>query len=222
MTLRLAAVALCCAGVATADETRELSAHVHGHGELNIAIDGVRMAITLIAPGADIVGFEYEAKSDEDLAAVETAIATLSDPTQLFIAEPSGACQVVRATVELIIEGPDDHDHGDEHAAHDDHAHDDHDHDHDHAAHDDHDHDHDHAAHDDHGHDEVAEASHSEFQADYLLECAEIESIQSITFPYFEIFAGAEELDIQIVTASGASAAEVTRETARLDLSSLM
>ena len=42
-----------------AEETRQLDAHEHGVGALNIAFDQGRVAIEFHAPGADIVGFEY-------------------------------------------------------------------------------------------------------------------------------------------------------------------
>jgi len=45
----------------------ELDAHEHGVGVLNIAADGNTVEMELIAPGADIVGFEYEASSEEEL-----------------------------------------------------------------------------------------------------------------------------------------------------------
>jgi hypothetical protein len=166
-----------------AEEKRELGAHEHGVGVLNIAIEGTTVALELFAPGADIVGFEYEAKSDEDVAKVDAAVASLGAPLELFVMPSAAGCTVTDAAVQLEIEGEDDHgDHGhDDHdhdEAKDEHGHDDHDHDHDEAkdehghddhdheeakddhGHDDHDHDHDEAkdehGHDDHDHAEVA------------------------------------------------------------------
>lgn len=109
---------------AFADETRQLGAHEHGVGHLNIAFDGTQIAIELEAPGADIVGFEHAAESAEDRAAVEDAVARLARPLDLFIMPEAAACSVVQANAELESE-----------AAHDEHAHDDQAHDeHDHAA----------------------------------------------------------------------------------------
>ncbi len=148
---------------ALAEDSRQLDAHEHGVGALNIAVDGTTVAMEFTAPGADIVGFEYEATSDEDLAKIDAAIETLTSPLALFAFNAEAGCTVTAATAELETEDDhDDHDHGEEHAE------DDHDHDHgdDHAEDkDEHDHDHgaDHAKDDDHDHDheeEHAEAEH--------------------------------------------------------------
>ena len=50
------AAALSAASLATAAE-RELGAHMHGHGTVNIVLEGSALWIELEAPGADIVGF---------------------------------------------------------------------------------------------------------------------------------------------------------------------
>ena len=76
------------AAVATpafAQETRQLDAHEHGVGQLDIAFDGKQIAMELHAPGADIVGFEYVAESSEDRAAIDAAVAILAKPLDLFV-----------------------------------------------------------------------------------------------------------------------------------------
>lgn len=91
---------------------RSVDAHTHGTTEVEIAIESGAIAMTLHAPGSDIVGFEHAPESEADKAAVAAAINLLSQPQELFVwPEPAG-CGVVGATVEL--EG--DHDHGHGHA----------------------------------------------------------------------------------------------------------
>ena len=219
-------VALIAAMPAFAEETRALDAHEHGVGVLNIAIDGTTVAMEFEAPGADIVGFEYVAESDADRAAIDAAVATLSAPLDLFVMPADAACSVVSASAER--ESEDDHDdHGhDDHAeeGHDDHADEDHDaHDHDaHAedAHDDHDHDaHAEDDHDEHDHDAHAEeAGHSAFHAAYTLTCDNPDALTSITFAYFDVFANAKEVEVQIISLAGAQAFEVERDAPVLDL----
>jgi len=190
-----------CAVIATpalAQESRQLDAHEHGVGELNIAFDGTSVAMELHAPGADIVGFEYAAKSAEDRAAIETAVATLARPLELFVLPEGAACTVTQASAELESEeAHHDHDDHDEHADHDDHD-----------EHDDHE---EHAEHAD-------EESHTEFHATYLLDCANPGAIAEIAFAYFDTFKYARELEIQVVSSSGAQGFEVTREDPTLDL----
>lgn len=218
---------------ALAEETRSLDAHEHGVGALNIAVDGSKVAMEFTAPGADIVGFEYEATSAEDRAAIDAAVATLAKPLDLFVLPTAAECSVTQASA--VLESEDDHDH--EEHGHDDHAEakDEHDHDHDHdheehaEAHEDHDdHDHEehaeaHDDHDEHDHEEHAsdEASHTEFHAEYMLTCANPDAINEMTFAYFDTFENARELEIQIVTASGAQAFEVERDDPTLDLRNL-
>ena len=147
-----------------AEETRQLDAHEHGVGQLNIAFEGSTIAMELHAPGADIVGFEYQAQSDEDLASIDAALAVLAKPLDLFVLPDAAGCSVVDADAELESEeAHDDHDDHDDHKeeGHDDHDEDEHD-DRDEEGHDDHDdhkdehdeHDHEEEGHDDHDKDE--------------------------------------------------------------------
>lgn len=177
---------------ALAEDTRQLDAHEHGVGALNIAIDGDKVAMEFHAPGADIVGFEYEAESAQDRAAIDAAVATLAKPLDLFVLPAAAECSVTQASAGL--ESEEDHD------AHDDHA--------------------EKYDHDDHGHDDHAEgeARHTEFHAEYMLTCSNPDAVSEITFAYFQTFESALELEVQIVTASGAQAFEVKRDAPSLDL----
>jgi hypothetical protein len=182
-----------------AEETTQLDAHEHGVGQLNIAFDENKIAMELHAPGADIVGFEYGAKSDADLAAIDAALQTLSDPLGLFLIPEAASCIVITAHAKLESEDSDHDDHDEE--GHDDH---------DEEGHDDH---------DEEGHDDHDEApGHTEFHAEYLLECANLTEISAITFSYFEIFPNALELEVQVISDKGATAFEIERDVAKLDL----
>ncbi len=185
-----------------AEDSRELDAHEHGVGELNIAVDGDTIAMELHAPGADIVGFEYEAKSAEDRAAIDSAVATLAKPLDLFVLPAAAECSVTQASAALESEeGHDAHDHKEyaEGEAHEDHDHEEH------AEH----------GHDDHGDEE---ASHTEFHAEYILTCGNADALSGIEFAYFDAFENALELEVQIVSASGAQAFNVERDDPTLDL----
>lgn len=200
-----------------AQDTRQLDAHEHGVGTLDIAIDGALVAMEFHAPGADIVGFEYQAERAEDKAAIDAAIATLMQPLELFTVPAAAGCAVTLAKAELETEGA--------HEDHDDHAHDEHGDD-DHADHDEHAHD-DHGdddhAHDDHAHDDHADhadgSGHTEFHAEYAMTCADTSALTSISFPYFDMFPNALEVEVQLISDAGATAFEVTRDDPTLDLS---
>ncbi|EDZ41674.1 conserved hypothetical protein [Rhodobacteraceae bacterium HTCC2083] len=188
----LSLFALIAAFPAVAEETRQLDAHEHGVGTLNIAIDGAEVAMEFHAPGADIVGFEYEASGAADLTAIETALAALNAPLELFAMSSAAGCVVNNARAELETEG--EHEDHDDHDDHDAHAHDE--------------------DHEDHGDD----AGHTEFHAEYALSCSSADALSEITFRYFDAFPNAEEVEVQLVTSNGAQAFEVTRATPVLDL----
>ncbi|MEJ6689824.1 MAG: DUF2796 domain-containing protein [Paracoccaceae bacterium] len=185
---------------AFAQEARQLNAHEHGVGQLDIAFDGDQIAMELHAPGADIVGFEYGAESAEDRAAVDAAVAALAKPLDLFVLTEAAGCSIVNASAGLESE--------EEHDAHDD------DHDDDHAA--------DEGSHDDHadeGHEnESDEADHTEFHAEYLLTCADPSAVTDITFAFFDAFPNALEVEVQVISDTGATSFEVERDAPTLDL----
>ena len=83
------------------EDARQLNAHEHGIGALNIAIEAPLVVMEFHAPGADIVGFEYAAKSDADLAAISAALKTLEAPLDLFVLPRAARCAVQAVRVEL-------------------------------------------------------------------------------------------------------------------------
>lgn len=200
-TTALFAAALLAA--AAEAENRELGAHEHGNGALNIAIEGDVVLIELEAPGADIVGFEHPAESAADRAAIDDAVAALAKPLDLFIPDAGAGCVVTAASVELLSGGDGHEEHGD-----DDHDHDEHDHDN-HAE----DADDEHESHADEGGE-----GHTEFHAEYALSCADPAAITALDFAYFQRFPNAEELDVQLISEQGAKGFEVERDAPRLDL----
>lgn len=197
--ITLASIATLVATVpALAEEHRELGPHVHGHGTLNIAIEGSKLSMELEVPGMDIVGFEHAATSDADKATVDKATKLLETPLVLFKLPAAAGCKVAEAKVAIEPE----HEHGDE-------DHDDHDHD---AADKDHD---EHGDHDEH-------AGHNQFHVTYGLDCAKPQEIASIAFDYFKSFAGAHDLTVNVVTAKAQNTYEVSRDKPELDLGGMM
>ena len=64
-------------------------------------------------------------------------------------------------------------------------------------------------------------AGHTEFHAEYLLTCAQPDSVSAISFAYFQTFPNALELEVQVISDTGAQAFEVTRDAPTLDLRSM-
>jgi Protein of unknown function (DUF2796) len=201
----LTAVSL-TASVRAEEEHRELGPHVHGHGIFDIAVEGNKVAMELEVPGMDIVGFEHEASTDAQKAAVEKAKADLAKPLSLFKLPASAGCSVKEA--KIAIEAEHEHEHESEHEGGNTHVAKDEEH----AEH----------ARSDHDEDEHDEHHHNSFHVTYALDCAKPAELSGITFDYFKAFAGAQTLTVNVVTAKGQNSYEVSRAKPRLGLGGLM
>ncbi len=236
LTLAAAAAFWGAPAAAEDDARRDMSAHEHGRGTLDIAVENGVIWMGLEVPGADIVGFEHKAETTADREAVDAALALLHQPLTVFTLPAGAGCTVAEAEAEFHGGGEeahdDEHDHEDEHAHEEAHE-DEHDNEHEHEEeywYDEHDHDehehedeywhedeHDHEdAHDgeEHGDEEV----HGAFEAEYMLNCAAPEAIDRMAFPYFDLFAGAETLAVTIVSAQGQALLEIERAAPVLDV----
>ncbi len=198
VTASFALAVLCVAPAAAQQAKRELGAHVHGRGALDIAVEGKRLVMELRAPGADIVGFEGKAETPEAKLAQAAAIATLEKPLALFGLSAAAQCAPVSAKVTVGEDDDDDHakpgapaKEGDATApvpaAKEAHA------------------DHD----------------HSEYHADYEFACAKPDQLTAIDFALFKAFPKAQKLTVQIITAKGQTVTEATAARPRLELGAL-
>jgi hypothetical protein len=201
----LAAVSLTSIPVRAEDEHRQLGAHEHGHGTLDIAVEGKRVSMELEVPGMDIVGFEHEATTPEQKAALEKAKADLAKPLALFKLPAAAECAVGEVTVALEAEHGSGHEHGNGKA--------------DPAKTEDDDHDDKHAEAD---HDDDEHEGHNAFHVTYALHCQKPASLTAITFDYFKAFAGAQNLTVNVVTAKAQNSYEVGRDKPELDLGGTM
>ena len=161
------------------------STHVHGQGQVGMAIDQNLISMTLESPGADIVGFEHEARTAEEKTAVTEALKQLSDPMFVIQLPANASCKVVQASSEVTSEN------GDEgHADHEEHE--------------------EHADHDDH--EKHENEAHGSFIAEYQLECATIAAIDSIKFVYFDHFRNAQSLIVVLIDKNGQHRHEISRD----------
>ena len=171
------------------------SAHVHGKGRVNIAIDGSRMFLALESPGADIVGFEHQARSLDEKEAVASAIDRLGEPMQMLRISPAAGCRVVQAAAAIeSSEEVSDSDANQAHEHNDDEHHGDEPHDDEHR-----------------GEMVPAGETHAAFTAEYELLCADIDALNLIEFTYFDHFANARLLDIVLIDNRGQRRVEINR-----------
>lgn len=60
--------------------------------------------------------------------------------------------------------------------------------------------------------------SHSEFQADYVIQCQDMNALKMIEFAYFTRFSGTDQLNIHLNSGRVQDAVEITRAAPYLDL----
>ena len=189
-TLAMAMTLFAVAG-AHAASTPQLEAHVHGQGELNVAVDAEDLQVELKVPADNVVGFEHAPNTPEQHARVDASLDRLVAPANWLKIQPAGTCKLEHASVELLGERRSNdqaatpstgakpipvaatrHDEG-KAGAHDekhDHAHEQkHEQKHDHA------HEQKHEEKHDHGHEHKNtedESTHSELHAEYHFQCS--------------------------------------------------
>jgi hypothetical protein len=186
-------------GTSTGEGHRQLGAHVHGQGKLDIAVEGGKLAMELEVPAADIVGFEHAARTKQQRATVASARAALSKPLALFRMPPAAGCRVVSAKVRHEVEGNDQlHGHGK---------------------------DHDHGANTTASppkKGDIDHAGHAEFRTEYSLVCKDPAAIATIAFDYFKTFGGAQALEVNLISAKGQTRYQVTRDKPSITLGGMM
>ena len=168
------------------EQHREHGAHVHGLAQMNVAFaDGV-LEIELIAPGANIVGFEHAPRGAEQRQAIERALTQLRRGERLFAPTAAAGCRLTGA--EAATSAMQSEHHGHDHG---------------------HNHEHEHQGGDD-GH------RHSEFTASYRFECANPGRLQRMNVQLFEHFPGNETIEAQVLTATGQGLQRLTPRRAEL------
>ena len=107
-------------------EHGSLSAHEHGVGRLNAALDGQTLELELESPAMNLVGFEHAATTDADKAKVAAVRAQLEKPLVLFNLPKAAGCVVATQELESPLFGdkPDADDDHDEDAKDGEHHHD--------------------------------------------------------------------------------------------------
>jgi len=172
-------------------QSSSLDAHVHGLSELTIAMDNDVLEIQFASPAMNLLGFEYKASSQKEVATVKKVESLLLQHDQLFSLS-NADCKPVSTSVDLSDQiDNDDHEYHDDHQDHDDHK--------EHHGHKGHQADnHHHNDHDDHSdHKKHSDnESHSEIVATYSYQCKDASELSSLKVLLFESFAGIDELQV--------------------------
>lgn len=177
--LGLAAMALITPALA-ADNP---GAHRHGHGQLQMAIEGNRVDLSFTSPAYNLAGFERDAQTPEE----ERHLQEIEDwlGTHPLVEGLSASCSVTGAEVHYAGSQQNDH--------HDKHSHYEHRHG-----------DEGHQGHDGHGHGDSREGdSHREYQVSQQLECNELGVSQGFDATVMTRFPELEALAVQWVSEAG-------------------
>jgi Protein of unknown function (DUF2796) len=108
--------------LALAEEHRHHGPHVHGNGQLNVAVEKSTLAIDLSMPAMNIVGFEHPPQNSEERTQVQHAAEVLKDGLRVFGPSSAAKCTLTAADVKSALLGnSDDHEDaeqgdGEEHA----------------------------------------------------------------------------------------------------------
>lgn len=95
------AVALCL----TAQAAMAASGHVHGQAELEVAVEGGSLTVTLRSPLDSLLGFERAPRTAAQKAAAETLLQRLRDPAALFKASAGAGCALVSTEIDAPVLG---------------------------------------------------------------------------------------------------------------------
>ncbi len=91
--------------LAHSTKKKSLKSHEHGVGILNIAQEENILLFEFEIPGADIVGFEYEAVTDEDKKKVDESLNKLSNYKNMLILPASAECSIAESKATVLNEG---------------------------------------------------------------------------------------------------------------------
>jgi len=189
---------------------RQLDAHAHGYGELNVAIDGPKVALELNSPAFNIVGFEHSPETDKDKATIKNALSILNDGSGLFLFPAVAGCRLANVNVVSSLTEAQHSVHKEHDSDHKEHDSDHKEHDSDHKEHDsdhkEHDSDHKTSKHEDHSNNDI----HSEFHANYQFQCDVIEKVNTIQVMIFKHFPNTRQLNVQMILPNRQSAMELT------------
>ncbi|MAH85250.1 MAG: hypothetical protein CBB68_13530 [Rhodospirillaceae bacterium TMED8] len=196
-------ITLCPLFAIASEDHKPHSPHVHGIGNLDIAIDGKVLKMQLRSPGADLVGFEHQAKSLADRKAVHEAEDKLLKASALFNFSEAAKCKNISAKMLYDTDN-----HHRTKLGH--HEHKDHDEKHDKYK----EHGEKHDRHKDHA--EHKNEIHSEFRAMYVFTCEGIKKLLWMRTLYFKSFPKARKLNVRIISEIGQRAQTLNSDVPQL------
>ena len=193
-----------------AEPNRQLGAHEHGHGFLNVAVDGNMVTIEFQAPGSEVVVSQAAPGSDDRKRDAAAAVKTLEQPERLFSIADAPGCVVTSAKAHFTVIGDDKHGAGKSHGETKQSGKS-------HAGEKPHGHEKAHGHGKPHG-DSGSHKGHRDYHGAYAFTCKSPGALRAIDLVYFETFPKAGKLTVQLIGPKGQTQVEVTAKSARIDL----
>jgi len=82
-------------------QAEDHAAHVHGVGQLDIAIEGNKLVIALDGPADNLLGFEHAPKTAQEKATLQEVSRKMQDVRTLFVPNASAGCRLSQQTVKM-------------------------------------------------------------------------------------------------------------------------
>ncbi len=184
-------------------QSRQLDAHEHGAANVMMAMEGKKLQLEFEVPSNSLVGFEHFPEANKDREVFAKAIATLSNPSNLFWIPDEAECIPVGIKVSqtlFSVEGEhhegEQHEHGDGH----DESKSEKDYDRDKEG----------------DHDKHGEEVHSEFHASYLWNCRHADDLDSVQTSMMKVFPRIEEIRVQWIVGDRQGAMEIEKRDGRI------
>jgi hypothetical protein len=163
-------------------------AHVHGHGTLDVAIDGNIVTLRLESPLDSFVGFERAPRNDKERAAVRRMAQWLRAESA-FVPSAAARCRRMEVTLSSPVLDPALLAPAAEAAAGGGRA---------------------------HSATPGSPKGHAEIVGEYVYECAETAALRAVEVRLFESFKGLKRLDAQVAAPQGQSGARLTAKSRTL------
>jgi hypothetical protein len=171
-------------------------AHEHGAAKMNVGIDGKEVTIELETPLANTLSYEHKPQNAAQEKEAKDMAKTLRNAEKLFVFPPKSECKL--QSVSLESEALDETILGANPKAYGDH---------------------DHEEHSDHRDDEEDDhEEHADLDAEFVFNCKNPKALTTIEIGLFKVFPNFDEIEAQIVTEKGQSAAELTPKNAVLKI----
>jgi len=216
--LAVAPVLVASAAFAASEgEHREHGAHEHGHGKLDIVVEGEELVVEFRIPAVNVVGFEHAPRDDAEREAARKSLVPFKDATAVLTPSVKAGCEVEEAEARITDMSGEEYRLEDEHHEEDGHDHEGEDRDKPESASAEHEHDHEDDEHEKRKSDSDAEA-HSELHAAYHFHCHAPERLERIEVRVFEYLLDAEEIDVRVVTPAAQRAMELDPDEAVVEL----